>query len=84
MDPRPPVPVARLAVEIADEAARADIESFCTQPIDGWYSTRLREGGDPCEVAWVQRALRYLTMRHLLTVRVDEPHLVKIKTTHNA
>lgn len=83
MDPRPPVPVARLAVEIADEAATNDIESFCPKRPDGWYVTTPREGHTD-EARWVGRAVRYLTMRRKLTVRVDEPHLVKIKTTHNA
>lgn len=53
MDPRPPVPVARLAVEIADEAARSDIESFCVRQADGWYSTAPHAGLRACENAWI-------------------------------
>jgi hypothetical protein len=53
-----------LAVRIADEATRCDIESMCTG--DGrWYDVR---DVDPDWRPWVMQAVTYLESRELILV----------------
>ena len=66
-----------LALEIADEAARSDVEVYCYETsADGhrWYDTA---SAPPEDVEWVGRALRYLDLRKLMIRHPDHPQLVR-------
>lgn len=70
--------VIQMALQIADGAARADIESFCSWSnarTRRWYNTNdcdLDSGED------VALAARYLEARGALERKKGEPHLVRL------
>ena len=84
MDPN----VIALAVEIADSAARSDVEIYCAHVrTDGepggktyrhWYDTQQLDDIviEPVPKAGIDQAVRYLDMRGLLMRDSDEPHVV--------
>ena len=71
----------RLATQIADEAARADIEGWCGFVRIGritWYDTDTAttlHGREEAE--FVATAVRYLTLRERITVHPTQPALVR-------
>jgi hypothetical protein len=74
-----------LALEIADEAARSDIESLCPSHSDGghlWWFARspLGEHADPYHVRTIERAVTYLDGRDLLVRHATVPALVRFKS----
>lgn len=71
----------RLATRIADECARADIESWCATERVGrvtWYDTASagRQRG-PEYAESIADALRYLRLRDRITVHPEHDHLVR-------
>lgn len=69
--------VTTLALELADETARSDVEVYCGEyQLSGqrWYDTT---SAPPEDVEWVERALRYLDLRGLLIRHTQRPHLVR-------
>lgn len=75
-----------LAEEIADEAARTDIESYCLQiEAEGldWFDTQRLEAGtrptDPYVTKTVARAVRYLGMRDHIYGHHTNPALVRFR-----
>jgi hypothetical protein len=74
----------RLALEIADEAARSDIESFCAQHgAEGhtwWYTRGAVNAPDSFETRTVERAVRYLDLRELIHRHGTVPVLVRFKS----
>lgn len=76
----------RLALEIADEAARADIESTCPSHADEghmWWYTRAPIGEnavDPYDVRALERAVTYLDLRELIVRHVAVPVLIRFKS----
>ena len=73
----------RLATQIADESARADVESFCSFEHMGrlvWYdteSTEVLHGPDEAEM--VATAVRYLRLRDRIVVHPTQTHLVRFE-----
>lgn len=70
----------RLATEIADAAARGEIESYCAPEMLGtrkWYDTLAVSPGAPEIEAGVDRALRYLELRTRLFRHPQQKHLVR-------
>lgn len=70
----------RLAHEIADDAARAEIECECGAMQLGtrsWYDTTAVEDAVPEYQAGVDRALRYLDLRGRVQRHPVEKHLVR-------
>jgi hypothetical protein len=68
----------RLAFEIADEDAAALIECNCVdRETDGvsWWDLK---SADPCSLASIRRAARYLTLRGKLTRHPQRKYLVSI------
>lgn len=75
---------ARLAAAIADESARAEIETTCfTVPLHGytWWSTRshgARRVDEPAEVmAMLDRAVEYLLITGAIVRHANHAHLVR-------
>lgn len=69
-----------LAIEIADEAARCDIESHCrVAEADGatWYTTAGHPDMDEYDWVCVRRAARYLEERGRLERHGEIEHLVR-------
>lgn len=70
-----------LALQIADDAARSDIEMFCArvdfQERTWWNTNELEHGVLPPARAWVDRAARYLAERGRLVRNASHPHLVR-------
>jgi hypothetical protein len=74
---------AGLAKTIADQCARADVESYCTRRYfsSGWYyDTADLRMGDPFEQDAVPRAVRYLDLRDALVRHPTQPALVRFRT----
>lgn len=77
--------VAALALSIADEAARSDIEAFCTwsskEPANRWYDTATIDDQEFAGElrATVDRAVRYLDLRGLLVRSGVRPNFVQFK-----
>jgi len=67
----------RLAVEIADEAARSDIESWGVPLADRWFDIAPHDGDDDYERATLIRAAKYLTLRGQL--EVDPADVLKVR-----
>lgn len=72
----------KLVVEMADESAIGDIESFCRTVKDSigrilWYDATIGLGNDGYKDFRVERAIRYLTMRKRLRVNQKNPSFVK-------
>lgn len=71
---------AQLALQIADDAARCDVESYCTKfqlRWRVWYDTEvLRPEGIEVEQG-VERAVRYLDLRGALQRHPQQAHLVR-------
>ena len=73
----------RLAQQIADEAARADIEGWCGFVRIGrvtWYdtdTTATLHGREEAE--YVATAVRYLTLRERIAMHPTQPHLVRFE-----
>lgn len=68
----------RLAIQIADESARADIECECRcerERPHSWYDTRW--DGDPEFGAMLDRSLRYLRLRGRVVTHPTQSHLVR-------
>lgn len=70
------------ALEIADEAARALIESECLPALDGWFDVSRALNGvggynfvDDCDE--INTAISYLDRRGLIERQEDAPHLVR-------
>lgn len=72
----------RLAIELADDMARSDIESYCSYDQVGphtWYDTTFATR-DSAEVeAGIAKAQRYLTLRGKLLRNAEQPHLVRFE-----
>jgi len=72
----------RLAYEIADEAARCDIESEChfeTMGRNTWYDSRAQHTHEPHVHSAIDRALRYLRLRHRIVTHPMQTHLVRFR-----
>lgn len=70
----------RLAVEIADECARSDIETMCPfQSIRGldWYDLNGMFDDDDATRRLIDKAARYLRMRGRLVQHPTAEHLVR-------
>ena len=71
----------RLATQIADDAARADVECWCTFERMGshtWYDTRSTQDlHGPEEAELVDTALRYLRLRDGVVIHPTNAHLVR-------
>jgi hypothetical protein len=73
-------PLIKLALQIADECARSDIETECNaRDIDGhrWYDTQDIDA-DTAHLGWVARAANYLRMRGQLETHPTSTHLVRL------
>lgn len=73
-----------MALPIADEAARSDIELYAPEvKRDGliWYDTApealAAKFGDPFMTESIPRNLQYLKLRGLVRLHPDAPHLVR-------
>lgn len=87
-DPPEQIGLQQLALEIADEGARSDIEMLCRQTVcrdrGTWYDTGIVQEED---VATVERAKRYLQLRGMGTLgfRVERhaafPNLIRFQGT---
>ena len=73
----------RLATRIADESARADVESWCSFDRLGnhtWYDTRSTPDLHGLEEAQiVATALRYLRLRDRVVIHPTQAHLVRFE-----
>ncbi|MGO1072291.1 hypothetical protein [Lysobacter sp. CA199] len=72
------VTVESLAFSIADESARADIETMCPYQYDAsgrpWFDTTLVTDVD--DRPYVEAALQYLILRDLIQLSPQSPNLV--------
>ncbi len=70
-----------LAMQIADAAARTDIECHCVQMSMGnatWYDTATFPDDDDTDACdYVATAVRYLRLRGLILVHPTQPALVR-------
>jgi len=72
---------ARLALELADEAAQCEIE--CNTFVEKlghrtrYDTSRSDAGSDPVYAAGIQRALRYLELRRRVVRHPQQAHLVR-------
>lgn len=73
----------RLALEIADEAARADIEGNCVSHTDcghlWWYARAPIDPRDQYVSKTVDRAVRYLDLRNRIVHHETVPVLVRFR-----
>ena len=72
----------RLAMQIADDAARSDIECFCAEAKHGthrWYDTGQIDSDDPAVQTFVHTSLRYLRLRDHLITSIANPALVRFR-----
>lgn len=83
----PPPPkaedVMQLAVEIADEAARCEIESYCIGTKMGllnWYDTDDLCSDTPEVADGIDKALRYLKLREQIILHPHHAHFVRFPT----
>lgn len=68
--------ISSMAYELADEAARRDIESACSMKW-GWYDT----GNVPLlDIEFVRKALAYLEARGLINRHPENSALVNFKS----
>jgi len=75
----------RLATELADAAARSDIESQCVAMQIGthvWYDTRLVDGDETDLQDWVDKARTYLQLRNHIRFHPTKPALVRFARGH--
>lgn len=69
----------RLATEIADYSARADIEGFCRSERVGsttWWDTSDRHLDDELDKEFVRNAVTYLLLRRKVRAHASKPHLL--------
>jgi len=74
----------RLATQIADDAARSDIESFCRRVHIGrldWYDTDCMSSEDPAVARYIATALRYLRLREHIVFHPMQAALVRFAST---
>lgn len=73
----------QLGLQIADDAARADIESYCSFERMGnhtWYDSRSADAlHGPDFDAFVATALRYLRLRERIVAHPTQTHLVRFE-----
>lgn len=70
----------RLALCIADDSARADIECECNAvQLEGvtWYDTREAGHGDALAITWVENAVKFLHLRDKLVKHPTAAYLVR-------
>ena len=70
----------RLATELADEVAQSDIECNCVAAECAgadWYDTGAEIPDDPAVRQGIEKALRYLDLRGLVTRHPEDSHLVR-------
>lgn len=74
----------QLALEIADETARSDIESLCVSHTDEghlwWYARAPVNELDPWTGKAIERAVRYLDMGEQIVHHATVPVLVRFKS----